>query len=67
MIGEFIGELNASHTYHGGGDMERGAAAVGRHARRGLGAGERRVPDQAHHPRRSVGLGDAARRSTSPA
>ncbi|OFW09645.1 MAG: peptidase S41 [Acidobacteria bacterium RIFCSPLOWO2_02_FULL_67_36] len=22
LIGEFIGELNASHTYHGGGDME---------------------------------------------
>jgi len=22
VIGEFIGELNASHTYHGGGDME---------------------------------------------
>jgi tricorn protease len=24
IIGEFLGELNASHTYHGGGDMERG-------------------------------------------
>lgn len=23
VIGEMIGELNASHTYHGGGDMER--------------------------------------------
>jgi tricorn protease len=23
VIGEFIGELNASHTYHGGGDMEQ--------------------------------------------
>jgi tricorn protease len=23
LIGEFIGELNASHTYHGGGDMEQ--------------------------------------------
>jgi tricorn protease len=23
IIGEMIGELNASHTYHGGGDMER--------------------------------------------
>src|SRR5262249_61578738 len=24
IIGEFLGELNASHTYHGGGDMEKG-------------------------------------------
>ncbi|HYM25437.1 MAG TPA: PDZ domain-containing protein [Vicinamibacterales bacterium] len=24
IIGEFLGELNASHTYHGGGDMEQG-------------------------------------------
>jgi tricorn protease len=24
IIGQFIGELNASHTYHGGGDLERG-------------------------------------------
>ena len=24
MIGEFLGELNASHTYHGGGDEEQG-------------------------------------------
>ncbi len=24
IIGEFLGELNASHTYHGGGDLERG-------------------------------------------
>jgi tricorn protease len=24
VIGEFLGELNASHTYHGGGDMEKG-------------------------------------------
>jgi tricorn protease len=23
VLGEFIGELNASHTYHGGGDMEQ--------------------------------------------
>jgi tricorn protease len=26
IIGQFIGELNASHTYHGGGDVERGPA-----------------------------------------
>jgi len=25
VIGEFVGELNASHTYHGGGDEEQGA------------------------------------------
>ena len=31
LIGEFTGELNASHTYHGGGDMEQAAAAMGRH------------------------------------
>jgi tricorn protease len=24
IIGEFLGELNASHTYHGGGDLEHG-------------------------------------------
>jgi tricorn protease len=24
IIGEFLGELNASHTYHGGGDLEQG-------------------------------------------
>ena len=24
VIGEFLGELNASHTYHGGGDLEHG-------------------------------------------
>src|SRR5262249_62241922 len=24
VIGEFLGELNASHTYHGGGDVEKG-------------------------------------------
>jgi tricorn protease len=24
IIGEFLGELNASHTYHGGGDLEKG-------------------------------------------
>ena len=24
IIGEFLGELNASHTYHGGGDLETG-------------------------------------------
>jgi len=24
IIGEFLGELNASHTYHGGGDLESG-------------------------------------------
>jgi tricorn protease len=24
IIGEFLGELNASHTYHGGGDLEEG-------------------------------------------
>jgi tricorn protease len=24
VIGEFLGELNASHTYHGGGDLEAG-------------------------------------------
>jgi len=24
IIGEFLGELNASHTYHGGGDVEHG-------------------------------------------
>src|SRR5262249_30531414 len=25
IIGEFLGELNASHTYHGGGDLEHAA------------------------------------------
>ena len=26
ILGQFIGELNASHTYHGGGDLEKGPA-----------------------------------------
>ena len=26
QAGEFLGELNASHTYHGGGDVETGAS-----------------------------------------
>ena len=51
VIGEFLGELNASHTYHGGGDEEQGPS-VGRHARRRLGARRRRLPHQAHRPRR---------------
>ena len=55
LIGEFIGELNASHTYHGGGDMEQAPQrSVGL-----LGVdwelAERRLPDQADHPRRPVG------------
>ena len=59
VIGEFIGELNASHTYHGGGDMEQAPKrSVGM-----LGVdwelAERRLPDQADRPRRAVGRGGA--------
>ena len=55
VLGEFIGELNASHTYRGGGDVESGPTARRRDARRRLGAGERRLPHQADPRRRAVG------------
>ena len=47
MIGEFLGELNASHTYRGGGDDEQAAERSRRHARRRLGARQRRVSHRA--------------------
>ena len=65
VIGEFIGELNASHTYHGGGDMEevpqRSVGMLGVDWELANGA-YRIKRDRA---RRSVGLGGqlAARRT----
>ena len=38
IIGEFIGELNASHTYYGGGEKENAPARNVGHARHRLGA-----------------------------
>ena len=67
VLGEFIGELNASHTYRGGGDEEQAPQRVGRHARRRLGARERRLPHQAHRRAADRGTPTCARRSTSPA
>ncbi len=44
VLGEFIAELNASHTYRGGGDVEEPARARRRPARRGLGARREAAP-----------------------
>ena len=66
VLGEFIGELNASHTYRGGGDEEQPPAARRRHARRRLGARQRRLPHQAHRRAAARGTRTCARRSTSP-
>ena len=55
VLGELIAELNASHTYRGGGDEEQAREARRRAAGRGLGAGRRRLPHQAH--RRAAGPG----------
>ena len=61
VLGEFIGELNASHTYRGGGDEEQAPKRSVGHARRRLGARQRRLPDQAH--RRAAGRGTPRVRS----
>ena len=57
VIGEFIGELNASHTYHGGGDMEevpqRSVGMLGVDWE--LANGAYRI--KRHRARRSVGCG----------
>ena len=55
IIGEFLGELNASHTYHGGGDLETAPTrSIGM-----LGVdwelAERRLPHQADRARRPMG------------
>ena len=55
VLGDFMGELNASHTYRGGGDVEKAVEARRRRARRRLGARERRLPHHAHRRRRDLG------------
>ena len=67
VLGEFIGELNASHTYHGGGDAGDRADARRRHARRRLGARERRLSHQAHRAAAPPGTPTRARRCASRA
>ena len=68
VIGEFLGELNASHTYHGGGDEEQGQKTLGRACSASTGSwSSGAYRDQAHRPRRTVGHRRAGRRSTSPA
>ena len=51
IIGEFIGELNASHTYYGGGDKENAAGPQRRHARHRLGACPRQARAGERPPR----------------
>ncbi len=54
VLGELIAELNASHTYRGGGDLEKPAErGVGLLGRR-LHPRERRLPHPAHPRRRRV-------------
>ena len=55
VLGEFIGELNASHTYHGGGDEESVPARSVGMTGRGLGAGQRCLSHQVDRPRRALG------------
>ena len=67
IIGEFIGELNASHTYHGGGDMEqapqRSVGMLGVDWELANGALSRQAASSAA----ARGTRRCARRSTSPA
>ena len=67
VLGDFMGELNASHTYRGGGDVEKAGRARRRRPRRRLGARERRLPHQAHRRRRDAGTPTRARRCATPA
>ena len=56
VIGEFIGELNASHAYRGGGDMEQAPERIGRACSASTGScANGRLSHQAHRPRRTVG------------
>jgi len=61
VIGEFLGELNASHTYHGGGDEEHGLDR--RDADRPAGVHQRRRHRRARlRLHRQRGAGEPARR-----
>ena len=66
VLGELIGELNSSHTYRGGGDLEKPAEARRGPAGLRLRPGERRLPHREDLRRRARGTPRRARPSREP-